>query len=129
VKPVRKILALVLLAFWPVMTSHALLEEWEFIHHVHEDHDGGDGSHEHNSEHHEFADGGYLRGLNDNSIWKPNTEPAFFLFILPSLCSIAERGLFGSGPSPPGTAPPEFSTRWHFSHRTALLARAPSLVS
>src|SRR5437762_3426058 len=39
--------------------------------------------------------------------------------------SVAE----ASGPAPPGVAPPELPQTWHFSLRTSLPARAPSLIS
>ena len=39
--------------------------------------------------------------------------------------SVAE----ASGPSPPGVAPPELPQTWHFTSRTALPARAPSVIS
>src|SRR6185436_7043299 len=34
-----------------------------------------------------------------------------------------------SGPAPPGVAPPELPQTWHFVSRTALPARAPSVIS
>ena len=34
-----------------------------------------------------------------------------------------------SGPAPPGVAPPELPQTWHFSLRTSLPARAPSVLA
>jgi hypothetical protein len=124
--------ALALLAFWPVMTSHALLQHWGVIHEVHSDHDSGDGSHEHDSDNHAFADGGYLRGSSSIQVTKPLSSVVLIPFATATLLAIAfslQREVRPCGPAPPGTAPPELSHNWQFSFRAALPARAPSLVS
>jgi hypothetical protein len=132
VRRVRIIVALVLLAFWPVITSHPLLQHFGLIHQVHEDHDGSGGSHEHDTDNHAFAEGDYLLGSKDVSIWKPLASATVLPFataMLLSMESLARGEGFNSGPAPPGTAPPELSNCWQFSFRAALPVRAPSLTS
>ena len=130
VNRLRNIVALVLLVFWPAMTSHALLQTFGFIHQVHADHDGGEDSHEHDADHHAFADGDYLRGSNDIFACKTSSAIAALPFVVDLISvSIAERQVFNSGPSPPGTVPLEFLRGWQFSSRTALPVRAPSFAS
>jgi hypothetical protein len=131
VNSVRSMVALVFLAFWPVMTSHPLLQQLGVIHQVHEDHDDGAGSHEHDTDNHACADGDYLKGSNSISVWKPFASVAapFVTTLLFSTQSFARLDMFSSGPAPPGTAPPELSNIWQFSFRAALPARAPSLIS
>lgn len=132
VRRVRNIVALVLLAFWPAMTSHPLLQHLGLIHQVHEDHDSSGDSHEHDADNHAFADGDYLLGSKDVSVWKPVASAAVLPFataILLSMETLARREVFNSGPAPPGTAPPELSHRWQFSFRAALPVRAPSFAS
>lgn len=128
----RMIVALVMLAFWPVITSHPLLQHLGLIHEVHDDHDSDGGSHEHDTDNHAFADGGYLRGSSDVSVSKPFGSGAAFPFataLLAAPVTLALREGFNSGPSPPGTAPPELSHRWQFFFRAALPVRAPSFAS
>jgi hypothetical protein len=125
--PVRKIVALVLLALWPVITSHCWLQQRGLIHHIHEDHNMGGGSHEHNSDNHAFADGNYLQSSSAISVLKPMASTALLPFSTPFLpASISQREVFDSGLPPPGVAPPELGTHWQFSFRTALPIRAPS---
>lgn len=123
--------ALMLLAIWPVMTSHALLQRFGVIHEVHHDHDGGAGSHEHGSDPHDFADGGYLRGLTTILLHKIIGLAAMlivaFAVLLPFHAPAPRDG--HSGLAPPGTAPPEISHRWQFAFRAALPVRAPSFAS
>jgi len=129
---VRNIVALILMAAWPVMTSHPVLQHLAFIHQVHEDHDNGGGSHEHDADNHAFADGDYLRGSSGVSVCKPLAPAAvtpFATAVLLAVESLARREVFNSGTAPPGTAPSELSNRWQFSFRTALPVRAPSLAS
>ncbi|MCI0534193.1 MAG: hypothetical protein L0Z50_03090 [Verrucomicrobiales bacterium] len=129
---VRNIVALVLLAAWPVMTSHALLQHWGVIHVVHVDHDSGDGSHEHETDNHAFADGGYLKGSSSIQVTKPLSSvvrtPLSTAALLAPVFAL-QREVRPCGPSPPGAAPPEFSNRWQFSFRAALPVRAPSFAS
>jgi hypothetical protein len=128
VRGMRNLVALTLVALWPVMTSHALLEQWGVIHQVHADHDGGPGSHEH-SDDHAFADGGYLRGSRTIQVVKAVSSAVFLpsaldgpeALMLPSL-----PGVRPFGAVPPGTAPPELARRWQFLLRAALAVRAPS---
>jgi hypothetical protein len=125
VKSVRSICALLLLAAWPVLTSHALLEELHLIHVVHDDHHGSEDSHEHNTENHQFADGQYSSSSGSVQIAKPQIGPVLFslresLLASPVLMETVP------GPAPPGSAPPFLSSSWQFLSRTALPVRAPS---
>jgi hypothetical protein len=132
VRRVWIIVALLMLAAWPVMTSHSLLQHFGLIHQVHEDHDDDGGSHEHNSDNHPFADGDYLRGSNTVSVWKPVATTAALPFLAAIFLSVETRTepeVFHSGPAPPGIAPPELSHSWQFSFRAALPVRAPSFTS
>jgi hypothetical protein len=124
--------AWVLLAGWPVLTSHALLQHWGVIHEVHADHHSGDGSHEHDADNHAFADGGYLSGANNVKVTKPLSVALFiscFVARLLALICLFEREFRFFGPAPPGTSPPELSRIWQFFSRAALPVRAPSFLS
>jgi hypothetical protein len=121
-----------LLAAWPVVTSHALLEHFEFIHEVHEDHhhhsDGS--SHEHSADNHDFADGGYVAKTSGNSA-PARVDVCVFesAWLTVLLQSIDSGSLTTFGPAPPGVAPPEYLHAWNFLHRTSADVRAPSSLS
>src|SRR5438046_6658090 len=54
----RFIIAPLLVAIWLPASSHALLEHWELIHQVHADNEfASNGSHEHDTDNHDAADG------------------------------------------------------------------------
>jgi hypothetical protein len=124
--------ALLLAALWLPASSHVLLEHFEVIHHVHADHDeGSDGSHEHDADNHAAADGLCLAPSVKTPLAKPVAVvplPWLAVALLNTAQDFCARPSH-SGPSPPGTAPPEFSHRWQFSFRAALPVRAPSLAS
>jgi hypothetical protein len=130
VRFVRAIFALALLAMWPMVTCHSLLETTEMIHlDEHSDHhqDGGGKDQDHDSDH-DFADGNYFSKTTQDSV---NGFDRVLLFqsvwlaaILPDLSTL-EMPL--EGPAPPGVAPPDLIHCWNFVHRTALAARAPSI--
>lgn len=129
---VQNIVALILLAAWPVMTSHGLLQHWGVIHEVHAHHDGDGGSHEHDSDSHAFADGGYVKGSSIIQVMKPLSSVVPIPFANAAMLALVftvQREVRPSGPAPPGTAPPELSHTWQFSLRAALPGRAPSLAS
>lgn len=118
-----------LLAIWPAVTSHALLEQAGVIHVVHDDHHGDDGSHEHNTDNHVFADGDYASPRSATALMNPGSpvvQTAIFqsAFVLAFLS-----GDDSPGPAPPGTAPPLLQKSWYFLFRTALPVRAPSFIS
>jgi len=127
--------ALLLVAFWLPASSHALLEHFGLIHHVHADHAGHEedshGSHEHDRDNHPAADGQCLAPLVKTPLSKPVVviAPAWLIVALldAAQCFFAQPACFG--PSPPGTAPPELSHCWQFSFRAALPVRAPSIAS
>lgn len=124
---VCSVFAFVLLAIWPAVTSHALLEQLEVIHHVHDDHDDDGGSHEHNGDNHEFADGDYTRPVTEFGV-QPSLGGIVFCEA-PSSLSIEELSLRSAlpGPAPPGSAATTFlKSSWQFLSRTALPVRAPS---
>jgi hypothetical protein len=125
----RSVFALLLLAIWPAVTSHALMERFELIHEVHYDHEqhSNGGSHEHSADDHDFADGGYFAKTSGNSaplrvdLWSYQAASlTVFLFWADSIA------LKGFGPAPPGVAPPEYLHSWQFLHRTSADVRAPS---
>ena len=128
----RAIVSLLLVALWLPASSHALLESAGLIHQVHADHDAdSSGSHEHDSDNHEAADGKCALASTHVSVPVPNMVASPFLFCLLGFDSASELHVERqpSGLAPPGTAPPQLSHRWQFSFRTALPARAPSLIS
>src|SRR5687768_16135807 len=104
--------ALFLAAVWPAVTSHALLEQAGLIHIVHLDHhhshdhddDHGGGSHEHNSDDHDFADGGYWAKISLTKAPKPNFallyQTGYLAAALINSPVLHEPADFG--PAPPG---------------------------
>jgi hypothetical protein len=132
VKQLRVTITVFLIALWLPASSHALLEHYELIHQVHADQDqDSDGSHEHDAENHEAADGKCALASTHVSVPMPQTVAIPFLFCALGLdwSSELHAAPHPSGLAPPGAAPPQFSHRWQFSFRTALPARAPSLIS
>jgi len=130
----KLIVALALAALWLPASSHALLEHFEVIHHVHADHDhdsDAGGSHEHDADNHDAADGRYVTSAAKVQAPKPLASPAFIWLVTALVTVQAEVEANGSlsGPFPPGTAPPELSHRWQFFFRAALPVRAPSYAS
>lgn len=127
---VQTFAVMLLLAIWPAVTSHALLEQAGLIHVVHDDHHASDGSHEHNADHHAFADGDYTSATGAKSLKKPESTliSTALLQTLPDTSAfLAEND--SPGPAPPGTAPPLLQKSWYFLLRTALPVRAPSFIS
>jgi hypothetical protein len=121
---------MVLLAIWPAVTSHALLEQAGIIHAVHDDHQGSDGSHEHNADNHAFADGDYTSVSALKSLKKPDSVvSSTLLFQAFSYISVVLTDDDSPGPAPPGTAPPLLQKSWCFLLRTAIPVRAPSFIS
>jgi hypothetical protein len=124
--------ALLLLAAWPVLSAHPVLQHLGLIHEAHADHDSESaGSHEHNDGNHSVADGQCL--LTSTTVKASAPCCGFTLFLI---CHIAkewnlslDRQQLSSGLAPPSLVPPELTHRWQFSFRTALPARAPSFVS
>jgi hypothetical protein len=145
VRFVRSVFALVLLAAWPAVTSHALLERFGIIHQVHNDHDldhhhhfdrpshehDRQHEHEHNSGNHDFAHGDYLARLGNDDAPLGLDLPIYEITSVAILCQcpVHCRDISPLGPAPPGVAPPEYLHVWNFLHRTALDARAPSSLS
>ena len=128
-------MALLLAAFWLPATSHALLEYAGVIHEHHSDHDDHDaessGSHEHNADNHDAADGKYAPSSTLVRVSLPDALTSPLLFCGLGLNWISELQIDPqpSGLAPPGTAPPQLSRCWQFSFRAALPARAPSFAS
>ncbi len=145
---VKQIVVLLLVALWLPASSHALLEHAGFIHHEHEHahehephsdfhhhdahpHPEPDGRHEHNGDNHAAADGLCLLASAKVQVPTPDftTADGWLTAVLLPLPDDDSGTANHSGLSPPGTAPPELPHIWQFSFRTALPARAPSLVS
>jgi hypothetical protein len=128
-------MAVMLALLWVPASSHPLLEYADLIHERHADHadhdpDSSD-SHEHNTDNHEAADGKYASASPHISVPLPDVVALPMLFCPPGLNWASERHieLHPAGLAPPGTAPPPHSQHWQFSFRTALPARAPSLIA
>ena len=130
----RAIVALLLVAFWLPASSHALLEYAGLIHERHADHDDHDaessGSHEHDADNHDAADGKYAPSSTLVRVPLPDSI-AMPMFFAPGLNWASELRIEPppAGLAPPGTAPPQLSHGWQFSFRAALPVRAPSLAS
>ena len=130
-----------MLAAWLPASSHSLLEYAGLIHERHAEHTGhadhahhdtdASGSHEHDSDNHEAADGKFASASSHVSVPQPVAVAMPMLFSGLGLDWISELHIERqpSGLAPPGTAPPQLSHCWQFSFRTALLARAPSQIS
>jgi hypothetical protein len=132
VNRVKAAVALLLATVWLPASSHALLEHFELIHQVHDDHDtNSQGSHEHDTDSHDAADGKCAPSSTQISvpICKTVATPFFLATFVIDLSAELHAAPHPSGRAPPGTAPPQLSHRWQFSLRTALLAREPSLIS
>jgi hypothetical protein len=132
VQRLKPFVAVLLAVMWLLASSHALLEQFELIHQTHADHDAdSSGSHEHDADNHDAADAKCTLASTHVSVPLPDSVAMPLLFCAPGLnwtCDLdAESD--SSGLSPPGTAPPQLLHRWQFSFRTALPARAPSLIS
>ena len=137
VKCVRIALVLALLALWVPASSHALLEHAGWIHEHHHE-EAADHDHDHDADHgpakgtdHDAADG--ICRVESGSVDAPAPQICHvWLLSAFALCgdlsSLTEEPDY-SGPSPPGTAPPEVRVSWQFSYRAALPVRAPSLLS
>ena len=143
--------AIVLVALWPAITSHALLSQSGIIHiihadhhsddgdshahqhlshHQHDEHDHDEGSHEHNGDNHAFADGDYRSTAASKLIFKPSLIPAFIAFAgITAPVHQCELLVDSPGPAPPGSGPQILQQTWQFSNRTAIPARAPSALS
>ena len=125
-------MALLLAAFWLPASSHSLLEYAGLIHERHADHEAdSQGSHEHDADNHEAADGKCALSSTHVSAPVPDAMVSPFLLSVLGLDLVSELHVerHPSGLAPPGTAPPQLSHCWQFSFRTALPARAPSLIS
>lgn len=131
-RKLKSIVALLLAALWLPASSHALLEHLELIHHVHADHEADSGGpHEHEADNHAAADGLCLAPSVKTLPTKPVAVVPFPWLDVALLNAAQNFSALPShpGPSPPGTAPPEFSHCWQFSFRAALPVRAPSFAS
>jgi len=117
---------------WLPASSHALLKYAGLIHERHANHDADSkGSHEHDSDNHAAADGKYASSSKRVSLPRFDAVAMPVLFCALGLNWTSELYIEQqpSGLAPPGTAPPQLSHGWQFSFRTALPARAPSLIS
>ena len=128
VKSLRLVAVFSLLALWLPATSHALLEQVEWIHSS--PHDAHDASGTDNSNDHDAADGICHPASNQVGVPQPDsTRPASADFSLtPDPLHEASRAAL-DGLDPPGAAPPELSQSWQFSFRASLPPRAPALFS
>ena len=140
VKWLRMAMVCAVAVLWLPTSSHALLEQIGWIHeasHHHDHHGVDDGEHHHDSESdgeskdHDAADG--ICRVESSLVDVPSAAAGQVLFFIevPAHCGVDrltdEPGF--TGPSPPGTAPPELQATWQFSYRAAVPVRAPSLFS
>jgi hypothetical protein len=121
-----------IVAIWLPASSHALLEQLKLIHYVH----GGDdcdaqGSHEHNSENHDAADGKCSVAATGVSVRvaKAAATPLLLLALALEWNPEFHRNLRSGGQPPSITAPPQLSHCWQFVFRAASPPRAPSSAS
>ncbi|MEO5804096.1 MAG: hypothetical protein ABIR24_11265 [Verrucomicrobiota bacterium] len=125
VKKLKPIVATLLLALFAFVSSHALLENLELIHH----HEGHPSDSAHSDLNHDAADGLCRIDSSLCKIQKPAPElPSHFVTaVLTGLLNTPDQSqlfLFEH------VSPPlELVSTWQFSSRTALPARAPSFVS
>ena len=115
---------LLVLGFWLPATSHAMLEQAGVIHTADSQHDDD----------HDAADGVCVNATTHVVAPQPILalvpDPAADLEFWLAACAVIDGSVAeASGPAPPGVAPPELPQTWHFVSRTALPARAPSLIS
>lgn len=132
VRRLQNILVVLTALVWLPASSHSLLEGAGIIHERHADHDADSGgSHEHDADNHEAADGKLALTSTHVSVPVPNAEGTQLLISALQLEWTSELHikLSPSGLAPPGTAPPQLSHCWQFAFRTALPPRAPSLTS
>ena len=120
----KTVAVLLLLALLVLATSHALLEQAGVIHTADSQHDDD----------HDAADGLCVNATTHVQAAQPSLgaslAPVVELeFWLAASAVIDGSVLEADGPAPPGVAPPELPQTWHFASRTALPARAPSLIS
>ena len=115
-------------------SSHPLLELAGWIHEeaYHHHHNGDDAEHHHHpvSNDHDAADG--ICRLESGGIDAPIPTNGAWWLVGYALWSILDSVVVEppfSGPSPPGTAPPEIQVSWQFSYRAAVPVRAPSFLS
>ena len=128
VKRFKKIAALLLLAFWVPISSHELLEHWGVIH------TQASNPIDKHDDDHDAADGLCVNAASHVQAPQPGVHVSFAPIVQFELWLVASAVVDGSvleatGPAPPGAAPPELPQTWHFVSRTALPARAPSLIS
>lgn len=125
----KTVVTMLLLALWLPATSHALLEQAEWIHTAHTHADGDPDT----DNDHDAADGICRVASTDVQVPQPELTAGLWLgsvdFSL-TLAALFELALaLPNGPAPPGAAPPELSQTWQFSSRASLPPRAPSLIS
>jgi hypothetical protein len=115
----KAVVAALLLGLWVPTTSHALLEQFNWIH---TDYDATSGDNDHDA-----ADGICL--LTPGQTYHPDMAESPLTPAAPvsNIFDECEPATTAMGPDPPGTAPPEVFRFWHFSHRASLPPRAPSL--
>ena len=134
-KCVKIAVVLALQALWVPASSHAVLEHAGWIHYHEEDANHG---HDHDADHspakgtdHDAADG--ICRVESGSVDAPAPK-IVYAWVLSAfapcgdLIFLTEEPDY-SGPSPPGTAPPEVQVSWQFTYRAAVPVRAPSMLS
>lgn len=129
VKRFKTVVTILLLALWLPATSHALLEQAEWIHTAHTHADGAPDT----DNDHDAADGICRVAPTDVQVPQPELTGGLLLawtsFSLTLAASFEASFALPNGLDPPGTAPPELSHSWQFSFRASLPPRAPSLIS
>ena len=125
-------MSILLLVLWPAISAHPLLEHLGLIHTDHAEHgSGATGSHEHDDDDHDAADGQCI--LTSGDVKVPVAPLGFTPFFSAPSDLVWTLGLTAdpdpSGLAPPGIGPPELTKRWQFLSRSALPVRAPSLPS
>lgn len=132
VNRLKTIVSLLMAAVWLPASSHSSLEHFELIHQDHVDHEvGSSGSHGQHTVNHDAADGKCALSSTHVNVSQPETVTIPFLFCAFALNWATEwnADLYLAGLPPPVTASQHLLHRWQFSLRTALPARASSLIS
>jgi hypothetical protein len=126
VKRIKIAVTLLLLALWVPLTSHSLLEQWEWIHHEHTD------SHSESVDHHDAADGLCRIESNASPLVPIDFQTASLTALFEPVFACfpeIDASAFPTGLAPPGADPPGLNHVWQFVFRAALPPRAPSFLS
>lgn len=120
----KPFVAMLMLALFAFTSSHSLLEGFELIHHEAEEHS------EESDRSHDAADGLVRLESQHDELQKIIAGASLFCNHLALTLAILHQGEFERPcMERANSPPPELIQTWHFSTRTALPVRAPSIAS